>query len=145
MDKKRILIVDDEVAPARMLKVNLEQTGRYEARVENWPESAVAAAREFKPHLVLLDILMPGMVGGDVVAAFEADPALKETPIVFLTAAVRPHQVEEHGGIISEHPCLAKPASLEQIVACIESNGSKKADDSPFRMNMLPKEAQDGI
>jgi PleD family two-component response regulator len=59
MDKKRILIVDDEVGAARLLKANLEQTNRYEVRVENWPEDAATAARQFKPHLVLLDIIMP--------------------------------------------------------------------------------------
>jgi CheY-like chemotaxis protein len=143
MNKKRILIVDDEAGAARLLKANLEQTGRYEARVENWPEDAVAAAREFKPHLVLLDILMRRMPGGNVAAAFEADPALKDTPIIFLTAAVRREQVEDHEGIISDRPCLAKPASLEQIVEFIESNWSKKAGHSSFRMNMLPREAGD--
>jgi CheY-like chemotaxis protein len=140
VDKKRILIVDDEAAAARLLKANLEQTGCYEARVETWPEQAVPAAREFKPHLVLLDILMPEMLGGDVVAAFEADPVLKDMPIVFLTAAVRPEQIKAHEGIICEHPCLAKPASVEDIVRCIESTLSNKAQEVPFRMNMLPRE-----
>lgn len=125
MAKKRILIVDDEVGAARLLKSNLEQTGHYEARVENCPEDAAAAAREFKPHLVLLDIVMPRMPGGDVVAAFEADAQLKNTPIVFLTAAVGRHQVEDHHGIICDHPCIAKPASVEEIVRCIDENVSR--------------------
>ena len=47
---------------------------------------------------------------------------LKGTPIVFLTAAVRRHQVEENDGIICEHPCLAKPASMPEIVQCIETH-----------------------
>jgi two-component system, OmpR family, response regulator len=143
MSKKRILIVDDEVESSRLLKSNLEQTGNYEARVENCPEDAVAAAHEFEPHLVLLDILMPRMSGGNVVAAFEADPLLKHLPIIFLTAAVRRRQVEDHQGIICEHPCLAKPASMEEIVRCIESNWSKKVEPSVFRMNTLPREVDD--
>ena len=125
MAKKRILIVDDEVGAARLLKSNLDQTGQFEARVENCPEDAAAAAREFKPHLVLLDIIMPRMSGGDVVAAFEADAQLKDTPIIFLTAAVGRHQVEDHHGIICDHPCVAKPASVEEIVRCIEENISR--------------------
>jgi CheY-like chemotaxis protein len=122
MDKKRILIVDDEVGSARLLKSNLEQTGRYEARVETWAEDAVAMAHEFKPHLMLLDILMPRMAGGDVAAAFKADPGLKATAIVFLTAAVRRDQVEDHAGIICDYPCIAKPASVDEIIKCIEAN-----------------------
>jgi len=140
MDKKRILVIDDEAGFTRMLQLNLEQTNRYEVCVVNWPEDAFRAACKFKPDLVLLDILMPEMVGGDVLAAFEADPVLKETPVVFLTAAVQKHQVEEHAGFICDHPCLAKPASLEQIVACIESNWVKRRDTSPFRLNMLPRD-----
>jgi CheY-like chemotaxis protein len=125
MEQKRILIVDDEVGAARLLKSNLEQTGRYEARVEGWPEDAVATAIEFKPHLVLMDIMMPRMPGGNVVAAFQADLKLKSIPIVFLTGAVRrrgPRSVEEHEGVIGGHPCLVKPASVDQIVKCIEAN-----------------------
>ncbi|MFM1770362.1 MAG: hypothetical protein RJA22_2891 [Verrucomicrobiota bacterium] len=118
--KKRILVVDDEKSLTTLLKLNLEDTGRYEVRVENWPEDAQAAAREFKPHLVLLDLIMPRLAGGDVAAQFQADPALKDVPIVFLTAAVRRSQVEEHEGIICDHPCLAKPASVQEIIAMIE-------------------------
>jgi two-component system phosphate regulon response regulator PhoB len=122
MDKNRILIVDDEVGSARLLKANLEQTNRYEVRVENWPEDAAAAARQFKPHLVLPDIIMPRMPGGNVAAALEADPELKGIPIVFLTAAVRRHQVKENDGIVCDRPCLAKPASVQEVIQVMEAN-----------------------
>lgn len=122
MNKRRILIVDDELGSARLLKANLERTHGYQVRVENWPEDATAVAREFKPDIVLLDILMPRMPGGDVAAAFKADGELKETPIVFLTAAVRRDQVEDHEGIICDYPCIAKPASVAEIVQCIEQH-----------------------
>jgi len=120
MAKKRILLVDDEKSFTNLLKLNLEETGAYEVRVENWAEDACGAAREFKPDLVLLDIIMPRMPGGNVAAQIQKDPQLKDTPIVFLTAAVRPHQVEEHEGIICDFPCLAKPASVEKVIEMIE-------------------------
>jgi CheY-like chemotaxis protein len=121
VNKKRILIVDDEVGAARLLKANLEQTNQYEVVIENWPEDAVDVARRFKPDLVLLDIIMPRLPGGDLAARIEADPALAGTPVVFLTAAVYRHQVEEHNGIICDHPCLAKPASVFEIIQVIET------------------------
>jgi CheY-like chemotaxis protein len=123
--KKRILLVDDEKSFTTLLKLNLEETGNYEVRVENWPEDAVAAVREFKPHLVLLDIIMPRLPGGNVASLIDDDPELKGTPIVFLTAAVRRSQVEDHDGIICDHPCLAKPADLPDVIAMIEEHARK--------------------
>ena len=119
--KKKVLLVDDEKSFANLLKLNLEQTDQYEVRVVNSPEDALPAAREFKPDVMLLDIIMPRMPGGNVVAEFEADPDLKNMPIVFLTAAVQRSRLQEMDGIISGRPCLAKPATLEEIIAKIEN------------------------
>jgi len=125
MAKKRILLVDDEKSLTNLLKLNLEETGNYEVRVENWAEDALPAAQQFKPDLVLLDIIMPRMPGGNVASLIDNDPELKGTPIVFLTAAVRRHQVEENEGIICDHPCLAKPATVEEVIAMIEKHARK--------------------
>ena len=122
MKKSRILIIDDEISSTRLLKLNLEQTDHYEVRVENWSENAVVAAQEFKPDLILLDVMMPRMFGGDVAALLRADANLKATPIVFLSAAVSKERVSEHGGVISGFPFLAKPASLEDVINCIEKH-----------------------
>ena len=124
--KKKILLVDDEKSFTSLLKLNLEDTGNYEVRVENWAEDAYSTARQFKPDLVLLDIIMPRMPGGNVAAQLKEDPELKDIPIVFLTAAVRKHQVEENEGIICDHPCLAKPATVETVIEAIEKYAQKK-------------------
>ena len=118
--KKKVLLVDDEKSFTNLLHLNLEQTGNYEVQVVNWSEDALATARAFKPDIMLLDIIMPRMPGGNVVAQFEADSEMKDLPIVFFTAAVQRSRLEEMDGIISGRPCLAKPASLEEIVAMIE-------------------------
>jgi two-component system, OmpR family, alkaline phosphatase synthesis response regulator PhoP len=118
--KKKILLVDDEKSFTNLLKLNLEQTDRYEVRVVNWAEDALPAAREFKPDVMLLDIIMPRMPGGNVVAQFDADPDLKDTPIIFLTAAVQRSRVAEMDGIIAGKPCLAKPATVDEIIDMIE-------------------------
>ena len=122
MKKKRILLVDDEVGFTRLLKLNLEQTNGYEVRVENWAEDALSAAREFRPDLVLLDVVMPRMIGGDVAARLRADASLKATPIVFLSAAVGRKWVHEHEGIVSGFPFIAKPASVEEVIDRIEQH-----------------------
>lgn len=125
MAKKRILLVDDEKGLTTLLKLNLEETGNYDVRVENWAEDAYGAAMEFRPDLILLDIIMPRLPGGNVAAQITADPLLCDTPIVFLTAAVRRHQVQDHDGIICEHPCLAKPASMAEVIDIIEKYARK--------------------
>ena len=122
MEKKRVLLVDDEKSFTNLLKLNLEDTGRYEVRVENWAEDAYRAALEFRPNIILLDIIMPRLPGGNVAAQIKGDPELKDTPIVFLTAAVRKHQVEENDGIICDLPCLAKPVPVEDVIAAIEQH-----------------------
>jgi len=131
MRKARILYVDDEIGSARLLKKNLEQTGRFEVCLQNWPEDAADTARLFKPDVILLDLIMPRMPGGNVVEQFENDPELKNVPILFFTASVWRHQVEDHEGIICEHPCLAKPSNLEEIMAFLESNLPLITHDPP--------------
>jgi DNA-binding response OmpR family regulator len=120
MNKKRILIVDDEISFTRLLKLNLEQTNDYVVRVENRAEDTLTTARDFRPDLVLLDIMMPRMFGGDIAARLRADADLKTTPIVFFTAAVSKTRVKEHDGVISGFPFLAKPASVEEVIEQIE-------------------------
>lgn len=122
MSKKRILIVDDEAGLTRLLKLNLEATGKYEVREENWAGAALAAARQFKPDLILLDVMMPGHDGGEIAARLQASPALEKIPIVFLTAAVKKEELGLRGGLVGGFPCLAKPVDLDEVLACIEKH-----------------------
>jgi len=117
--KKRILMVDDEVSFARMVKLNLEQTGAFEVRTENAATHALAAAREFKPDLILLDVIMPNMDGGDVCRQIRRDRQFKETPIIFLTATVSPGEAGEGGLNSGGDLFLAKPISVQSLVARI--------------------------
>jgi two-component system, OmpR family, response regulator len=122
MDKPRILIVDDEISSSRLLKANLDLTGRYEVRVENRPDRAAEAARQFRPHLALLDAIMPLMSGTHLAAVLQADPELRVIRIIFLTAAEAPLMDEEAVNGLSQFPCINKPASMEEILPCIERN-----------------------
>jgi two-component system OmpR family response regulator len=119
-EKKRILAVDDQANSTRLLKLYLERTNDYVVREENDPKAALAAAEEFQPHLILLDVMMPGMDGGDLAANFKANPKLKAVPIVFLTAAVTKREVESNSGQFGGYPFLAKPVVLTEMVACLK-------------------------
>jgi len=86
-EKRRILIVDDDRDASHLIKILLEKNGRYVVLEENDAARAHQSARNFRPDLILLDIMMPGTDGGDVAAQIEADLDLQRTPIVFLTRA----------------------------------------------------------
>ena len=119
-EKKRILVVDDEPSITRLLKLNLEQTGDYLVQTENSSKAALAAAGEFRPDLILLDVMMPDMNGGELAATFQASPVTKAVPIVFLTAAVTKEEVRVRRGLVGGLPFLAKPVNLHEVVGCLE-------------------------
>jgi CheY-like chemotaxis protein len=112
------LIVDDEAGFTRLLKLTLEGTKRYIVKEENDGSRALATARIFRPELILLDIVMPKMDGGDVARQLGADPILKSVKIIFLTAIVS--QKEAGAGGIGGYPFMAKPVSLAALTAMIE-------------------------
>ena len=120
--KKRILVVDDEPAMTRMIKLNLEQTGRYEVRTENLGLRAIEAAREFRPDLILLDVMMPGMLGSEIAAQLRADPELRAIKFVFLTAVVTKEEALKSVGQIGGHTFVAKPISADDLCRVVEDH-----------------------
>ena len=118
--KKRILVVDDEPAFTRMIKLTLEQTEHYEVRTENLGRKAIEAAREFKPDLILLDVLMPGMLGSEIAAELEQDPELSAVKYVFLTAVVSKGEELRLAGHVSGHTFVAKPVGADELCRVVE-------------------------
>jgi DNA-binding response OmpR family regulator len=120
--KKRILVVDDEVGLTRMVKRGLEATGKYVVMEENVGGRAVAVAREFKPDLVILDVMMPEVDGGTVAAELAETKDLKHVPVIFLTAIVTEQETEPTGSFIGPHTFLAKPVQLKNLISCIDKH-----------------------
>lgn len=121
-DKKRILVVDDEPAITRLLKLNLEQTSEYVVRTENSAEAALSAAHEFMPDMILLDVVMPGMDGGRLASVLQESPRLKGVPIVFLTAASTKQEVASNEGHTGGLEFLAKPVDVTEILGCLRNH-----------------------
>jgi two-component system sensor histidine kinase/response regulator len=118
--KKRILVVDDEVALTRLTKLNLERTGNYEGRTENMGSMAIPAAKEFKPDLIFLDVMMPDMSGDEVAALLKEDPMLSNIPFIFMTAIVTREETQSIETDIGGNLFLAKPVKTEELIATIE-------------------------
>ncbi len=120
MGKKRILLVDDEPIVTRTLALYLEDTGKYEVRTVNDGTLAVQAARDFRPDMILLDVVLPEVDGPEIAAQVRQDEMVKDTPIVFLTALVKRMEVGPRGKDIGGYPFMAKPLDPDRVVECIE-------------------------
>lgn len=114
--KKRVLIVDDEPGFTRLLKLNFHHTGRYNVEVVNDAAEAVHAAERFAPDVILLDVMMPGMDGGEVANRIHALPKFRNTPIVFLTAAVQRQELASRDGHCGGVPFVAKPIEFQEVL-----------------------------
>jgi CheY-like chemotaxis protein len=119
-DKKRILVVDDKVSDTQLMKLYLEQTDDYVVKEENNSQAALSTAEDFQPQLILLDVKMPGLGGGELAARFKESPILKDVPIVFLTALVTRREVEAGNGRVGGVPFLAKPVILSELGVCLK-------------------------
>ncbi len=122
------MLVDDEEGFTNLLRMNLEKTGLFEVGVENEADSAVDAIRAFKPDVLLLDVVMPGVDGGDIVAQLRTDPELKNLPIIMLTALISREELSPDAVAESENLImLSKPVNMEMLLKVIEASLGKKA------------------
>jgi two-component system OmpR family response regulator len=114
--KPKILIVDDEASFTKLTKLTLSD---YEICEENNSARALETARSFRPDLILLDVVMPDVDGGDIAAQIHADPLLKKVPIIFLTAIVTEKETEKRQ-LFGGYPFISKPVTPEKLVENIE-------------------------
>jgi CheY-like chemotaxis protein len=88
-------------------------------KVENDPFAAIDSALEFHPDLVLMDVMMPGLDGGDLARRFADHPQLGQVPVIFLTATVRHSEVESRAGLFGGLRFLSKPVAMPELLDCL--------------------------
>ncbi len=118
--KKRILVVDDKPAMTGLIRGILEKTGRYEVRTENMGRRVIEVAREFRPDLILLDVMMPGLLGSEIAALLEADPDLRTIKFVFLTSMVSKEEALRSNSQDSAHAFVSLPISADDLCKAVE-------------------------
>lgn len=91
--KKKILLVEDDVALAAVYRSRLELEG-FDIREVNNGEEALSAAVEFKPDLILLDAMMPKISGFDVLDILRNTPDTTNIRVIMLTALSQPKDKE---------------------------------------------------
>ncbi len=116
---KKILLIDDEASLTKLMKLNLDRTGKFEVKTENSGLRAVDAVKSFQPDLIFLDIMMPGMSGDDIAQELRSDNTLAAIPIVFLTAIVSKEDTDAMGSYIGGNRFLAKPVKTNELLQVI--------------------------
>jgi CheY-like chemotaxis protein len=113
----KILVVDDQVDIRRLIRIALGRS--HEVSEAEDGASGLAKARELRPDLVLLDVMMPGMLDGlQVLDLIRGDPLLSATRVILLTARGQARDFEE-GMSRGANAYVVKPFSPAQLVNSI--------------------------
>lgn len=134
MAKQTILVVDDEKDLLDLIEYNLKKEGFAVLKAENG-EEGIKAAREHKPNLVLLDIMMPKMDGLEVVELMREDDDLKSIPVIFLTAR-SDEKTEVEGLNKGGDDFITKPISTTKLISRIKAV-MRRFDESTEALNKL--------
>jgi two-component system OmpR family response regulator len=111
-----VIVIIQKNNPARRKYLLCE----LEVRTENLGLRAIAAAREFRPDLILLDVMMPGVLGSEIAAQLQVDPELRAIKFVFLTAVVTKEEALRSNSQIGGHTFVAKPISADELCRVVE-------------------------
>jgi CheY-like chemotaxis protein len=95
----RVLLVDDEADIRRIAALSLSRVGGMEVEQAEGGAEGIRKAREGRPDVILLDMMMPGLDGLATFRALRGDPETSEIPVVFLTAKAMSSEVERLKGL----------------------------------------------
>ena len=118
MAKKKILAVDDDGVVLKLLEQHLSDEG-YEVFTAKDGFEALILAKTKLPHLILLDIMMPGLDGTGVGEKLKENPQTRNIPVVFLTSLVSKGEELSHGSMIGGHVFIAKPYERAKLLEII--------------------------
>jgi CheY-like chemotaxis protein len=121
MAKKKILIVDDERDVLAVLEERLSKAG-YEVIEADSGQSAIIKAKNEKPNLILLDIIMPGMDGQEVAQKLKSDIETKDIPVIFLTCLFTKEEEAKLGHGVADNFFIAKPYDSSELISEIKKH-----------------------
>lgn len=115
IEKKAIVVVEDNVPIADLIKETLNAEPDYQAVVVNNGAQAIEVIKSVQASLILLDVGLPGLSGIEIYDILQADPTMREVPVVFLTA-----QTEARSFRDRQFPyVIAKPFTLDQLLEMV--------------------------
>jgi len=114
-EKKAIVVVEDNEPIADLIKETLNAEPDYQAVVVNNGAEAIEVIRSVQASLILLDVGLPGLSGVEIYDILQADSALREIPVIFLTAQSDTRSFRERQ---FQH-VIAKPFTLDQLLEIV--------------------------
>ncbi len=122
MKIEKILIVDDDEDILAVTELAARAIGKWEVILARSGQEALEEARKAAPDVILLDAMMPGLDGTTTLAKLRADPATAKIPVIFLTAKVQKHELEQYltlgalGVIRKPFDAMALPDEVRRLV-----------------------------
>lgn len=115
-DAKRVLIVDDDPAIIELLRDALSKDDRFELKTASTGYDAGMLTESFKPHILLLDYMLPDINGNVVCQRIRSNPDLGDTKIIIVSGVVNQHEIDEltRNGA---NAFIKKPFRIDQLVA----------------------------
>ncbi len=118
--KPKVLIIDDDPRLAELIQFTLKKAQLYETHLETRPRQAVETVRTFMPDLILLDVEMPGLSGGEVAKALAADPDLRWIPVLFVTSLLSRTETGSRPFHRGDQLFLAKLVEPSALIGAVE-------------------------
>ena len=118
---KKLLVIDDEEYFCRAVKKAIEMKRDLQVLTATRGDEGLRLARTQKPDLILLDIVMPGMMGTQVAEELLQDPNTASISVIFVTAIVKKEEAEREMGFLGGRMFIAKPVVVDELLKKIDS------------------------
>ena len=119
----RILLIDDDKDLCQLTQKVLTKSG-YTVDAFYDAESAIGHARVFTPNLILMDIMLPGLSGPEIISELKADPYFKNIPVIFLTALVSGNEdsLGDEGIMVAgvQYQTIGKPYEIDRLLSIVK-------------------------
>ena len=128
----KILIADDDPSQLELLEALLNSLGYHNVIKSLDAEEAQRWAQKYRPNVCILDIMMPGMTGGQLREALLQHPATKNIPVIFISGIISKKEAKSIGGCLAGgDTIIAKPFTrneISQAIKLVLEKGGRQAN-----------------
>jgi len=113
--KRKVLLVDDDLELVELMSKVLDEDGRFEVRIASNGFDAGMMVKEYRPDIIVLDVMLPDINGKEVCLRVRADPSLEEVRILCISGMIEEDKIQELRLAGADH-FLHKPFDIEHLI-----------------------------